>query len=117
MSADPEVIRIESRLTEARLAEERARVRVKELSEALEAAKSAEAIARDSDQATVLEAELERLPWKEAASKKCDYVRDAPHELVEKIRAAKGGFKGSEHHFAASGTEPTLFRFRRSSKA
>jgi hypothetical protein len=37
--------------------------------------------------------------------------------LVAKVRAIKGGFKGQVHHFTASTTEPTLFRFKRSSKS
>jgi uncharacterized small protein (DUF1192 family) len=62
------------------------------------------------------EMRLEAGPWKEAASRRCDYWRDAPADLVEKVRAAKGGLKGVTHHFTASTTEPTLFRFRRRSK-
>lgn len=62
-----------------------------------------------------LESQLESLPWKEAASKKCDYVRGAPVDLVEKIRATKGGINGKGHYFTASSTEATLFRFRRGS--
>jgi hypothetical protein len=61
-----------------------------------------------------LESQLESLPWKEAASKKCDYVRGAPADLIEKVRA-RGGVKGKDHHFTASSTEPTLFRFKRGS--
>ena len=68
--------------------------------------------ARDAE----LEKELEAGPWKEAASKKCFYWRDAPDGLVQKVRAAKGGIKGQTHHFTASSTEPTIFRFKRSEK-
>lgn len=64
-----------------------------------------------------LETELERLPWKEAASKKCDYVKDAPSKLVEAVRFTKGGVKGKDHHFTAATDAPTLFRFKRSGKA
>jgi hypothetical protein len=63
-----------------------------------------------------LESQLEALPWKEAASRKCEYVRDAPVDLVEKVRASKGGIKGKDHHFITSSTEPTLFRFKRGSR-
>ena len=63
-----------------------------------------------------LETRLEVGPWKEAASKKCDYWRDAPPDLVDQVRKMKGGVKGKDHHFTASGTEPVLFRFRRGQK-
>jgi hypothetical protein len=63
-----------------------------------------------------LESQLEALPWKEAASKKCDYVRGAPADLIEKVRAIKGGINGKDHHFTTSSTEPTLFRFKRAMK-
>jgi hypothetical protein len=63
-----------------------------------------------------LESQLEALPWIEAASKKCDFVRDAPADLIDQVRAAKGGIKGKDHHFTASSSEPTLFRFKRGSK-
>jgi len=63
-----------------------------------------------------LESQLEALPWKEAASKKCDYLRGAPADLVEKVRATKGGIVGKGHQFTASKDEPTLFRFVRGSK-
>ncbi len=66
---------------------------------------------------TSLEVELESLAWKEAASKKCDYVKDVPLGLVEKVRSLKGGFKGQNHHFTAYATNQTLFRFKRSSKS
>jgi hypothetical protein len=56
---------------------------------------------------------LEALPWVPARSGKCDYVRDAPLELVEAVRGSKGGVRGDVHHFTASATEPTLFRFAR----
>ena len=110
---DPDLIKIEARLAEAQEAERHAAARVKELSEALAVARLAESTAEESG----LEVELERLVWKEAASKKCDYVRDAPANLVESVRAAKGGVKGQVHHFTASMTEPTLFRFARGVKA
>lgn len=60
-----------------------------------------------------LEAELEALPWKEAASHKCDYCREVRLDLVGAVREAKGGVKGEDHHFTASSSEPTLFRFAR----
>jgi hypothetical protein len=116
MSANPDVFEIESRLAEARLSEERAVARVKELTEALEIAKFAGSVVRETDEATKLEVGLEGLPWKEATSKKCDYVRDAPPDLVEAVRKSKGGVKGASHHFTASSTEPTLFRFMRGPK-
>jgi len=62
-----------------------------------------------------LDSQLEALPWKAAASKKCDYVRAAPVDLVEQVRASRGGIAGKDHHFTASSTEPTLFRFERGS--
>ncbi len=114
---DPDLIRIEARLVEAQEAERHAAARVKELTEALAMAKLAESGGRRSAEGLDLETELERLPWKEAASKKCDYVRDAPANLVESVRTAKGGLKGQVHHFTASTTEPTLFRFKRGTKA
>jgi hypothetical protein len=64
-----------------------------------------------------LEARLESQDWIPAKSGKCDFVRDAPAELVEAVRGARGGVRGTGHHFTASSTEPTLFRFKRSSKA
>ena len=67
-------------------------------------------------QETRIEVELETLPWKEAASKKCDYVRDVPADLVEEVRSTPDGVKGKLHHFTASKTELTLFRFKRSDK-
>lgn len=116
MSANSNVFEIESRLAEARAFEEWAVARIKELTEALEIAKSAGSVVRETDEATKLEVDLEGLPWKEAASKKCDYVRDAPTDLVEAVRKSKGGVKGASHHFTASPTEPTLFRFKRGAK-
>ena len=65
------------------------------------------------DQDTELIAKLEGLPWVAARSGKCDYVKNAPLELVEAVRATKGGIKGDSYHFTASTTEPTLFRFAR----
>jgi hypothetical protein len=56
---------------------------------------------------------LEALPWVPARSGKCDYVKDAPPQLVEAVRGSKGGVRGDVHHFTASATEPTLFRFAR----
>ncbi|MDG6990620.1 MAG: hypothetical protein JRM99_04280 [Nitrososphaerota archaeon] len=109
---DPDLIRIEAHLAEAQDSEKRAAARVKELTEALAVARLAESTAGEPD----LEARLEAGPWKEAASKKCDYWRDAPANLVESVRAAKGGIKGENHHFTASMTEPTLFRFARETK-
>ncbi len=60
-----------------------------------------------------VEKRLEGLPWLEAASKKCDFVQNVPADLVENVRAAKGGVKGTTHHFTAPETELTLFRFKR----
>ena len=110
---DPDLIRIEARLAEAQEAERHAAARVKELSEALAVARLVESTAGESD----LEARLETGPWKEATSKKCDYWRDAPSDLVQAVRTMKGGIKGQSHHFTASTAEPTLFRFRRGAKA
>ena len=110
---DPDLIRIEARLAEAQDSEERAAARVKELTEALAVARLAESTAGELD----LEARLEAGPWKEAASKKCDYWRDAPSDLVQAVRTMKGGIKGQSHHFTASMTEPTLFRFKRGAPA
>jgi len=61
-----------------------------------------------------LETKLEALSWKEAASKKCDYAKDVPGELVQAVRATKGGIRGKTHHFTATTDGQTLFRFRRS---
>jgi hypothetical protein len=58
-------------------------------------------------------AQLEALPWVPARSGKCDYVKDAPPQLVEAVRGSKGGVRGDVHHFTASTTEAVLFRFRR----
>ncbi|MDG6910774.1 MAG: hypothetical protein JRN18_00290 [Nitrososphaerota archaeon] len=110
---DPDLIRIEARLSEAQEAEKHAAARVRELTEALAVARLAESTAGESD----LEARLEAGPWKEATSKKCDYWRDAPSDLVQAVRSTKGGIKGQSHHFTAAVTEPTLFRFRRGTKA
>lgn len=110
-----DILRIETRLAEVQEAEKRAAVRVKKLEEALEATK-VEPAARESDQATQVEAELERLSWKEASSKKCDYCRNAPAKLVEKVRASKGGIKGQSHHFTAAADGPTHLRFKRGEK-
>ena len=63
-----------------------------------------------------LETKLEALPWKQATSGKCDYAREVPAELVTAVRSTKGGVKGNEHHFTASATEPTLFRYKRGAK-
>lgn len=115
MSADPNVFEIESRLAEARMSEERAVARVRELTEALETAKSVGSVVLETDKTAKLEADLEGLPWKEAASKKCDYVREAPADLVAAVRKSKDGIRGATHHFTAAKDEPTLFRFRRSS--
>lgn len=64
----------------------------------------------------LLVGQLEGLSWATAKSGKCDYARDAPEELVEAVRSAKGGIKGSAHHFTASASELTLFRFKRGPK-
>ena len=109
---DTDLIRIESRLAEAVETERHAAARVKELTEALAVARLAESTAGELD----LEARLEAGPWKEAASKKCDYWRGAPSDLVQAVRTMKGGIKGQVHHFTASTTEPTLFRFVRGTK-
>ena len=58
-----------------------------------------------------LEVNLEGLSWKQAKSGKCDFVRDAPLNLIESVRAVKGGFRGEHHRFTASKSEPTFFRF------
>jgi hypothetical protein len=63
-----------------------------------------------------LESRLKTGPWKQAASKKSDYWRDAPDDLVNAVRSVKGGIKGDEFHYTASLTEPTLFRFKRDEK-
>lgn len=97
---------IEGRLAEAEECERRASSRVGELREALAAAKSLEPAAH------TLEARLEVLPWNEAASGKCDYVRNAPGDLVEAVRASKY-VNGASHNFTASPTEASLFRFKR----
>jgi hypothetical protein len=58
-------------------------------------------------------AQLEGLPWIPAKSGRCDYTKDAPPQLVEAVRGTRGGVRGDAHHFTASTTEPTLFRFAR----
>jgi len=68
------------------------------------------------DEGPDLEARLSVLPWKLAASGKCDYVRDAPVKLIEAVRAQKGGVRRSEYHYTVSNEEPTLFRFKRGTK-
>jgi hypothetical protein len=58
-------------------------------------------------------AQLESLSWIPARSGRCDFLRDAPAELVAAVRSSKHGIRGPDHHFTASTTEPTLFRFAR----
>jgi hypothetical protein len=60
---------------------------------------------------------LEALPWVAAKSGKCDFLRDAPAELVAAIRSSKNGIRGPDRHYTASSTEPTLFRFPRRKEA
>ena len=66
--------------------------------------------------ATALESELEALPWKAAQSGKCDYSKNVPLGLVQRVRSVKGGFVGRDHHFTAHKTDQTLFRFSRCEK-
>jgi hypothetical protein len=115
-TSDLDIIRIEARLEEAREVEKRSTARVRELIEALAAAKMTESVAKEVDQGVKLEAELEALPWKEAQSKKCYYAKDIPAELVESVRNVKGGVVGKVHHFTAANDSPTLFRFNRGPK-
>jgi hypothetical protein len=91
--------------------------RFSEHEEAVRIVKAAESVAKEAVQSAEVEKRLEAGAWKEAASKRCDYWRDAPADLVETVRKAKGGVTGQTHHFTASATEPTLFRFKRGSKA
>ncbi len=113
-SVDLDVIRIEARLAEVTEAKRLAEARVKELTEALTAARAAEAVAKQADEEAGLETILEALSWITAKSGRCDYVRDAPPALVERVRAkGKDGVKGTLHHFTASSSEPTIFRFKR----
>lgn len=63
-----------------------------------------------------VEEQLEALPWQAAASGKCDYVKNPSAELLAAVRNSKGGVKGGAHHFTASSTEATLFRFKRGTK-
>lgn len=114
MSSDPDIIRIEARLEEAQDAERRDHARVMQLTEVLVTAKAAQSVAKDADQTAQLEKKLEGGAWREAASKKCDYWKDAPADLVAAVRKEKGGVKGNTHHFTAAADGPTLFRFGRS---
>jgi hypothetical protein len=101
LNVDPaELVDAEAAYLEAQA--EALRKRAAELRELLQDERDTELIAR-----------LDGLPWVAARSGRCDYVRDAPTELVEAVRAVKGGVRGSAHHFTASATEPTLFRFAR----
>ncbi|HEV2225700.1 MAG TPA: hypothetical protein VGR56_02715 [Nitrososphaerales archaeon] len=75
---------------------------------------TARRIAREEKTSHIdLEGQLERLKWTPALSGKCDYSREAPAELVEVVRSSRDGVRGTAHHFTASKTEPTLFRFKR----
>jgi hypothetical protein len=56
---------------------------------------------------------LEALPWVAAKSGKCDFLRDAPPQLVTAVRASKNGIRGPDHHFTAAADSLTLFRFAR----
>jgi|GEM_PF-3867893 len=111
--ADPDVLKIEARLAEAVETEKRAAARVKELTESLNAAKVAQSVGHDADKAAELEKKLEALPWKAAASGKCDFAKDVSADLVQAVRTSKDGVKGASHHFTAANDSPTLFRFRR----
>ena len=115
MSA-PDFVRIEASVGAWEEIESYAAGRVKDKREALEAARLAESNAGEVGRAAQIETRLEAGPWKEATSKKCDYWRDAPSDLVQAVRSTKGGIKGQSHHFTASTTEPTLFRFKRGAK-
>lgn len=66
--------------------------------------------------ANALEASLEGLTWVQASSKKCDFVKDPPADLIAAVRASKDGVKGARHHFTAHATDPVLFRFGRGQK-
>lgn len=86
--------------------------RVRQLEDAVRLAETAAHLKAGGD--TPAEVRLEAGSWKGAASRKCEYWRNAPPPLVEIVRSVKGGVKGSAYTFTASRTEPTLFRFRRS---
>jgi hypothetical protein len=62
--------------------------------------------------ATDFEARLEGLPWIEARSGKCDFVKDPPKELLDAIDL-KDGFRGSRHHFTKAKDGTVIFRFAR----
>lgn len=104
---EAELIEAEAQYLEAQA--EQLRQRAKQLRELKPEVES-------TGRAVDLEAKLEALPWKEASSKKCDYAKDVPGELVEAVRGVKGGVAGKTHHFTAATDGPTLFRFNRGSK-
>lgn len=111
---DPDFLKIEVRLAEAIEVEKRAAARVKELTEALNAAKMAQSVGREADKEAYLEKRLEALPWKAATSGKCDFAKDIPADLVQTVRTSKDGIKGPGYHYTAAKDEPVLFRFKRS---
>lgn len=112
---DPDIIKIEARLTEAQETEKYAVARVKALTEALATAKLAQENARQLDQAARLESKLEAQKWITAKSGKCDYLKNPPADLVAAVDE-KEGFKGTKHHFTRTKDGMTLFRFARSVK-
>lgn len=114
---DPNVQRIQASVAAWEEVEQYVSGRAKDARGALDAALLVQSAAQESDRAAQLESQLEGLAWVEAASKKCDFVRNAPSELVGAVRSIKGGVKGERHHFTASNGEPTLFRFKRSSRS
>lgn len=116
-SVAADYIRLEGRLVEAVETEKRDAARVKELTESLSAAKMARSVAVEADKAAEREGRLESLGWKEAASHKCDYAKDAPDDLVQAVRASEKGITGAAHHFTAAKDSPTLFRFKRRVRA
>jgi hypothetical protein len=67
-------------------------------------------------QTPTVEQRLEALSWKEAASRKCDFVKDPPADLLAAVRGAKEGIKGQAHHFTAHATDAVLFRYKRGDK-
>ncbi|MDG6961589.1 MAG: hypothetical protein JRM89_03995 [Nitrososphaerota archaeon] len=62
--------------------------------------------------ASDMENKLEALDWKAASSRKCDFVRDPPKEVLDAIDP-KDGFKGSRHHFTKAKDGSAIFRFKR----
>jgi len=82
-------------------------------SELQSALKDIETARELEERADPLEADLEALDWKRATSGKCDYVRNAPLGLVQRVRDRRGGVRGTKHRYTAHATDDVLFRHER----